>query len=163
MDKLRRWIWRLQIPMILLVPAWLIVGRGLLGSVGWISLILLITVVPVLLVVTTVQTVLVMVRKDVRSSHMVSALDAKLAVVYYVTMFLFGLFLVDGGDTEDSVASVASRLLGRGFVEASSVLAAALGILAIAALLGGLVCAIIELVRAKGRTVEPGNPATNKV
>jgi hypothetical protein len=172
MKKLQRLIWQLQIPMILIVPLWLIVGRALLGSAGWITVILLITVVPALLVMMTILTILILVRRDVRANHIVSPLDAKLGAIFYAATLLFGVFLVDGGDTEDSVGSVASHLFGRWFVEVSSIIAMILGVIATVALLAALIYAVIEMVRSRrqpiadGETIRPvvsGNSTSNKV
>jgi hypothetical protein len=157
MLRLRRFVKLSLIPMTLLLPIWLIVGRALLGSIGWLTLIMLFTVVPVLLISMIVLDILLLRRKDVRASKMVSVLDARLVTAFYISTFLFGIFMVDFGDTEDSIVSVASRLLGSGFLTISSILAVILGVLATGLLVASLVVAIMETVRSKRQPAPEGS------
>ena len=97
----------------------------------------------------TVICILVLRRRDVRQSKMVGSLDAKLLTAFYITTILFGVFLVDIGDTDDSMVSVASNLLGQDFVTPSGILSMVTGGAAIILLVATVTVVAVEFVRSR--------------
>lgn len=122
MLSLRRTITRLLWPMAVLLPLWLTFGRALLGSGGWGTLIYLIYIAPVLLVALSVITILIRQSPRFKLEWLVTDWQAILLSLLYGSIFLHGFFLVDGGDSADSINSVATKLLGSGFQDASAML-----------------------------------------
>jgi hypothetical protein len=119
MNKLRRFIRISLVPMIFVLPLWITIGRSLFGVGGWDVLFTFFIVAPILLISMLVIGLLISGRSDVKASGLVSPLDARLLTALYLSIFIFGFFLVGGGDTEESVKSVATQLLGGQFLDAS--------------------------------------------
>ena len=157
MEKLQRFVKLSLIPMTILLPAWLLVGRALLGSLGWLTLIMFFTVAPAVLLGMIVLTIVTLRNKQVRATGRVSYWHALTTMAFYLLFILFGFFLVDGGDTEESIASAASHIFGSGFIAVSSLLALTFGIIALISGVAALVVAIVELVAEKRTEKTPPN------
>ncbi len=121
--------------MSLFVPLWLTVGRGLLGSFGWMTFMMIMFVIPLLL--PPALTLLFTTRADVKKSGHLTRSEATSLWLFNAVYILFGFFLVDGGDTEDSMGSVFSKLLGSDWIDISSYIA--FGLLVLGMFLGLLV------------------------
>jgi hypothetical protein len=133
-----------MIPINLFLVAWVWIGRILFGVGGWFILILLVSAVPVLLVALLVTTVLAYTQHGrPRSLTRVQAL-AQLAT--WAALFVFGAFMPDFGDTEDSQLSLLTQVFGYSdaLFDLSFTIALAAGAAAVVAygvLLGSLVIA----------------------
>jgi len=133
--------------MAVLLPFWITFGRGALGSGGWLSLILLFTVAPTLLIALSIISWLIRSRPSVKANQMVTQTEAYLMTAIYASVFLFGLFVVDGGDTPSSVYSVATKFLGQSFNSLSDYLGRAFFIITWILIAYVLVDSIIKKVR----------------
>ena len=112
-DELRRRSLAILIVMIFFLPFWITIGKGLIfGVMGWMAIIFLFTVAPALLVVLTIFYVLLRTRRDVKSSKRVGLIDVLLLIALYVSIFAGSIFAVDGGDTKESINSVATKNFG---------------------------------------------------
>lgn len=111
--------------MTFVLPFWLTFGRALMGSHGWETLLYLFLVAPALFVVMLTLNILAWVRKDVRQKVELSPTDAYLLLGLYLSIFLHGFFLIDGGDAEASLNSVMTVTLGDQFLEISTLLSEA--------------------------------------
>ncbi len=112
MNKLRRISFVLLPVMMYVLPLWITFGKVILFGVGgWLMFMSLFTVVPLLFISLLLFRRLLMTRSDVRTTGKVGTLDAVLLISVYVSVFLHSLFIVDGGDTEGSVNSVATKYL----------------------------------------------------
>lgn len=107
--------------MAIILPLWITLGRGFFGSGGWTTLALLISVAPIMLCGLLFLAFFIRSRPRVRTDNAVSKIDAVLLTVLYLSIFLYGIFLVDGGDTPESINSLASLVLGDGFIAISGV------------------------------------------
>lgn len=103
--------------MILFLPFWLTIGRMLLGVGGWGIFFYIRVAVPALLVILPIIAYMAIVSTPKGG---IRGYNAVVLWVTYALIFLQGFFAVDGGDTEESVGSVASHLFGRGFIDAST-------------------------------------------
>ena len=109
-NELKRRSLAILIVMIFFLPFWITIGKGMVfGVIGWVAIISLFTVAPALLVTLVIFYILLRTRRDVRSSKHVGAFDAFLLIALYVTIFLGSIFTVDGGDTKESINSVATK------------------------------------------------------
>lgn len=113
MNKLRQSALRLLFIMAFVLPLWLTLGRSLPFDVGgWMMLIYIFTLAPAIFVIFLVFHLLLSKRADVKKTKRIDSSDALLLIGLYVSLFLHGLFVVDGGDTAESVNSIASKYLG---------------------------------------------------
>lgn len=100
----------LLILMMFTLPLWVTFGKGLIFGVGgWLALISIFTIAPALFVVFLIFALLLMTRKDVIESRRLGVFDSVLLLILYLSIFLFSIFVVDGGDTPESVDSVMSK------------------------------------------------------
>ena len=134
----------------ILLPLWLVLGRGLLGSFGWMSF-LMVMGFPVLLI--PLALVLLFVRRpEVRESGQVQPGEGMLLWLTHLCWFVLGFFLVDGGDTEEHIGSVFTVWFGKELLATSSMISA---ILALAGLVLALVC-LVDGIRAWRRSHRAG-------
>ena len=112
MKKLNRAGLAILMCMVFFLPFWLTFGRGLLGSGGWMTIMYIFTYAPMLLVGLLAVWFLLRFRADVRETKSIGSLDSIVLLALYVSIFLHGIFLLDGGDTPDSVNSVAMHVFG---------------------------------------------------
>lgn len=110
------------LPMVFIMPLWLIIGRAMFGSFGWGTIIYFFTVAPILLISLLILGFLVKTRKAADGKSYLGLVDSSLLTMLYATVFLHGFFLVDGGDTEESLNSVATKILGKSFQSTSEAL-----------------------------------------
>lgn len=96
----------------LFVPFWLIIGRGLLGAGGWMTLGFIVTapfVAGILLLLVMLSDRL---KGDLGNDEYIRPLDSAVLLLLYGLFFLIGFFVVDGGDTSESFNSVANKISG---------------------------------------------------
>lgn len=129
--------------MVAIMPLWLTFGRGLLGSAGWLQLAYIFLVAPVLFAVLLAIALLIQTSPRYKLEGLVTAPEAVLLSLSYVSIFLHGFFLVDFGDTDESVNSVATQLLGAGFRDMSTTLSQVFLFGSAALLLTALVVAMV--------------------
>lgn len=155
MNNLGRTIYKLQIPAVIVLPIWIGIGRLLFGAGGWLMLITLFLLTPVLFIWLLVLAIATLARHDVRDNKALPLRDAKIFAVVYGAMVLFGFFLVDVGDTEDSVGSAFSMLLGHHLVGLSVVLAVMTGFVSFVALLIASMLTIRSLTQSRRKPTPP--------
>lgn len=110
MNSLGRAVLLAMIPLNLILIVWVWIGRLFAGAGGWFMLMMVFSVVPVLLValfVTTLLGFLTHVRPRVLTGSQAIA-----QLLVWAGMLAFGFFIVDFGDTDDSINSVFTRLVG---------------------------------------------------
>jgi hypothetical protein len=133
-----------MIPVNLLLVVWVWFGRLVFGVGGWFFVVFLFSVVPVVLVALVLSTVLAYTQQGRPRALTPAQVWAQLAT--WLSLFLFGAFCPDFGDTEDSEMSLLTQLFGwsRGLLDLSYTLTIACALAAVAAygvLLGALVLA----------------------
>ncbi|MCW2772540.1 MAG: hypothetical protein JWN91_866 [Nocardioides sp.] len=99
-----------MIPINLLLVVWVWIGRIVFGVGGWFILILLVSAVPVLLVALLVTTLLAYTQHGRPRSLTTTQATAQLAT--WLALFVFGAFMPDFGDTEDSQLSLLTQVFG---------------------------------------------------
>ena len=105
----------LRTPMAVVLPLWLTVGRMLLGTFGWVTMIALPGIIILFFLLLFIP------RRAKKFSDginkpVISLTTATILAGLYASIFIAGIFIVDGGDTEGSVGSVASRIFGKDFI-----------------------------------------------
>ena len=115
---------------------------------------MIMSVIPLLLPLAL--TLLFTTRADVKKSGHVTGSEATALWSFHLVYVLFGFFLVDGADTEDSMGSVCSKLLGDQWLDLSSYLA--FGLLVLGLFLGLLVVkdAVVGRRRVAKARIETG-------
>ncbi|HVQ44263.1 MAG TPA: hypothetical protein VMT30_04840 [Candidatus Saccharimonadia bacterium] len=139
MLKLQRLFRILLIPMAVVLPAWVTLSHS-----GWLSIIYIFTFGPAVFVALLVIGFIISGRPDVKKSGLVSRPDVWLLGALYLSLLLFGFFVVDGGDTSESLNSVSMTVFGRGFEPATELLQAWLGISSILLAIITFIFAIFE-------------------
>lgn len=157
MKSFQRTMCAMLLPMAVLLPLWLTLGRSIFGSVGWLMLIFIFTLAPALLALLLGAWGIVPKFHDAQGQRVISRISAMLFAVVYGLLFLFGIFIVDFGDTQDSSVSVAANILGRWFLPASSFLAVVTFFLAFVALIALYVFIIRERILTKNTTPSPAS------
>ena len=132
----------------LLAAAFFALGRAMFGVSGWFAFISVPAGLIVAVALVGLWSIPVRIVKEHPESGSYKAFGWRESWAFIaVTVFLFlaGFFMVDGGDTEDSVKSVFTLLVGRQATELSA-------LLCWLCLLGAIVSYIVSLVVAvKGR------------
>ncbi|MBP9668010.1 hypothetical protein KBD87_04390 [Candidatus Saccharibacteria bacterium] len=95
----------------LFIIFWLTAGRSLLGSDGWLSLVIVSSWVPLLLAFTGVLAVTSSIRYR-RTGYVFSKTMNVLFSSFLAGAFVGGFFLMDGGDTPESIGSVFTKMTG---------------------------------------------------
>ena len=147
MTVLRRVMWWLEIPLIVVVPAWMTVGRALLGSIGWFTVMMVWFVLPVVFLTQSASAVLLWLRSDATKARQMSEVEAGLSVTYVAAVGLFGLVMPDFGDVPGDSGSVLERQVGPGLDDALGPLVMGLGALVVATLILRLVASAVLLRR----------------
>ena len=142
---LRNFAYYATIPVNLALIVWVWIGRVLVGSGGWWILIFLVSVVPVLIVALTVTTVLAMLQRQPKSTGRLTVPQFWALIGVWVSLFGFGLFIVDFGDSTDSYSSAFSQLFGRGVIDVSNALSGVFFVLSLCAWVALLVLLIIGM------------------
>lgn len=139
--------------MLIVLPFWLIFVRGLLGVAGWGTVMAVLLLAPILFIFQLISYYLLTTREEVRSTRQLGSIDSISMTLLYISVFLFGFFFVDGGDTQSSVGSVATKIFGIKFENDSSSLASVFELASIFIILFSLGYFIFERSRKKTRTV----------
>jgi len=91
---IRRAVYYAQFALAVALPAWTLIGRGILADgIGWEFLVYLV-LCPLLFVTLAVLAALVTARKSVRDAKAVSWLDAGLLLALWASLLVYGLFAV---------------------------------------------------------------------
>ncbi len=112
MNTLRSYSLRILLFMAIFLPFWLTFGKTLFAEGGWFTVIYLFTIAPLLLVSLLVVWFLLRSRPDVKQSGRVGTVDATVLLSLYTTIFLHGIFLVDGSDVKGDSGSIATAVAG---------------------------------------------------
>jgi hypothetical protein len=135
--------------MSVLLPIWLTIGKSMIFGVGgWMSLVYMFTIAPAIFVIFWIFYTFIALRKDVIELRSIGLIDSVILAGLYVSIFLHGFFLVDGGDTKESVNSVASKHFGLTH-EMSSEYSGLLMAIAFALFVAGFIVFIYELIKKR--------------
>lgn len=136
-NVLGRRVFLAMIPANLLLLPWIWLGRGLFGSMGWFIVIMLYAL-PFIALALLLTTMLAFVRSE--KPRQLTRPQAIAHLVMWGAMLGFGFFLVDFGDTEDSISSAFTQVVGGGdtLIGLSGILSALFGLVAVAAWLTAL-------------------------
>lgn len=116
------------IPAVLIVPIWTAIGRGLFGAGGWGILFTFFYLAPIVLIYHFALCILAMIKFSNRRAF--DKTSSLFMTIYYLSIFLFQISLVDGGDTKESVGSAISMLGGNSqFLESTSTFLSMLSLL----------------------------------
>lgn len=115
------------------------------GLAGWGTMIYAVFYLPVLLIALLILAALVTRRKDPSTGKTVlGQTDSILLSSLYGSLVLHSIFLVDGGDTQESTNSIASALLGSWFQDVSSIISGFFSIIAALLIIGCFIVFISE-------------------
>ncbi|MCU1556974.1 MAG: transporter [Microbacteriaceae bacterium] len=119
----RRAVFNTQFAATIILPLWLLIGRVFFGVIlGWhyaIGLFL----APLLFVFLAVVATLTWARKRTRRSGAVSHTDAVLLSFWYFAILCYGFFVVDSVHSEEPGTSIATKVFGQQFRDASFTIA----------------------------------------
>jgi len=119
----RRAFFYWQFVAAVLLPLWVLIGRGLFGAaVGW-QFLLLVVLMPLLSIAMFGVGGLTAARKEVRRARAVAWLDVAVIGAWHVAILSLGFFLVDSNAGSDIGSSAFTRLAGSGAVDLSTALA----------------------------------------
>ncbi|CAI9414037.1 hypothetical protein [Nocardioides sp. T2.26MG-1] len=110
MNTLGRAVLLSMIPVNVLVIAWIAIGRVAYGVIGWFWIILLVTAVPLALIALLVTTVLAWTQHGRPRS--LTGLQAAGQLVTWAGLVVFGAFMPDFGDTDDSQVALLTQAFG---------------------------------------------------
>ena len=146
MRQLQKFVFLAAVPMVLLLPAWLVLGRVVFGVSGWGIFLSLLLAVPLMvgLLILAIMT---------RTRKIASQMDALLLSALYLVVFLYGFFAIDSGDTSNSMASVATVIFGQGLLSLSGQLA--MVFLGVGILLVPLSILLIAMERSHDKREKP--------
>jgi len=97
--------------LLFLAGFWLSLGRAFFDTGGWLVLITLFMYAPVILIYSIIVSVVANFKYG-RSGYIFDPMTKLVAVGLLVSMFVFGLSIVDGGDTRESGKSVLTNMFG---------------------------------------------------
>ncbi|WP_150306782.1 MFS transporter [Planctomonas psychrotolerans] len=127
----RRAFFYWQFVAALLLPLWVLVGRGLFGAtVGW-QFVLLVILAPILAISMLMVAGMISARKDVRSTRAVSWLDVAAVGVWHLCILALGFFVVDVGASGEGGTSAFTQVAGSDSEGLSTVLANLFGALTV--------------------------------
>ncbi len=151
----RRAVFTTQFAATIILPLWLLIGRVFFGVIlGWHYAIQLF-LAPLLFVVLALVATLTWARRHVRRTGAVSRLDAALLSSWYLAILCYGFFVVDSVHSDEVGTSVATKLFGQGFRDASFTIAdVAGGVVIILGLLTFWLVLVEYLVETRPRTVK---------
>ena len=90
---------RMLLPMVFILPAWLII-RAFFSTFGWMTIVLIVTVIPGLVICLVILGVLLKNRIDFAGEKTMKVKEAILFTALYASIFLYGIFLVDYGNIQ---------------------------------------------------------------
>jgi hypothetical protein len=138
------------IPINVALVLWVWIGRALFGSGGWWMLIFLVSVTPAMIVALTVTSILAIRQRQPASVGFLTNGQFWWLLAMWASLLLFGFFVVDFGDTRESISSAFSQLAGAAAVDASNALSLVVFVTAIGAYVGLL----IQLIIGQGGRLE---------
>ena len=148
---LRRVLYRLLWPAVVVLPLWVLLGRAAFGVPLGAQVLGQIVLVPLLFVAQAAAVGVVVARRSVRRARAVSWLDAGLLLLTWLAQLALGFFLVDSV-AGSRPASAFTQLAGDGRVDLSTALFAVSAVLTILGGLGLAVAAVRQFVQeARGR------------
>lgn len=143
----RFWRHRAVFPVLsVLVPLWVVFGRIPFGAIGWLT-IFLFFIAPIVMIVLLALTLTYSFQKDVRQRGSLLPSDVKPLAVLMGSLMAFSLFMIDFGDTDDSVVSVFANLTVRN--DTTIAISGVLAVACLATSLGALAWAIVHLVQRR--------------
>ena len=131
---LRRVLYRLLWPAVLVLPLWVLLGRAFFGAPLGLQVLGQVVLVPLLLAGQALAAGAVTARRSVRRSRAVSWPDAGLLSLTWAAQLALGFFLVDSSGS-GAPASAFTRVAGSSALDLSSALTA---VAAAATIVGGL-------------------------
>jgi hypothetical protein len=130
-----------------LLPLWVLFGRGLFGAaVGW-QFLILIVLMPLLSIAMFAVGGLTAARKSVRQARAVSWLDVAVIGGWQVAILALGFFLVDSNAGSDSGSSAFTQVAGQDVEPLSVVLANVSGALVVLLGIAAFWAALWQFVR----------------
>ena len=103
------------IPLYYLVMAvWVGIGRTVFGSSGWTGLVTVFVYAPIILIFGMIVTAILSKRYK-KSGYILSEFQRLIVIFHILSMFVYGLTVVDGADTADS-ASAAMNIFSTSIV-----------------------------------------------
>jgi hypothetical protein len=135
----RAFLW-IMIASVVVLPLWVLVGRGLFGAPLSQALLPLAILAPFLAVQIGAVAGLTYARKEVRGPRQATWHDVRVVGPWLLGIVAFGFLVVDG--TGDAAASGLTALVGDGALTASNAIAAVLGLLTV---LAGFGIALVQL------------------
>lgn len=149
----RRAFFYWQFAAALLLPLWVLVGRGLFGAtVGW-QFVLLVILMPLLGLAMLIVAGVTVARKGVRSTRTVSWLDVAVVGTWHLAIIALGFFLVDTNASGTGGTSAFTQLAGADAEPLSTVLANLFGALVVVVGVGAFCMAIWQFVRETRKRV----------
>jgi hypothetical protein len=131
------------IPINVVPILWVWIGRALFGSGGWWMVIFLVSVTPVMILALTITSILAIRQRQPASVGFLTNGQFWCLTTMWLSLLLFGFFVVDFGDTKESISSAFSQLAGTAAVDASNTLSIIFFVTSIAAYIGLLIQLII--------------------
>ena len=122
------------IPISIVMVTWATLGHAFFGLMGWTALLLIASMVsPALLVLMLLAKKAAPKYYDTQLKPVVDQTTVSIYLVLYGLLFLFGIFVYDFGDTSNSDGSLATLVLGRGFINTTALISLVLaGLIAVA-------------------------------
>lgn len=125
-----------------LVIFWAFFGRLFFDAGGWLVIVMFFTALPVAVGYAIAFMIVLLVRQR-KVGYRFNTLTTISVATMLISGFVYGFTIVDGGDTQESIASVLTRVAGTGFGSPLSEISTMIA--AIAALVA-VVSAIVSLV-----------------
>jgi len=122
---------------------WVWIGRALFGSGGWWMVIFLVSVTPAMIVLLTITSILAIRQRQPASIGYLTNGQFWCLLTMWLSLLFFGFFIVDFGDTKESISSAFSQVVGASAVDTSNALSLIFFVAAIAAYVGLLIALII--------------------
>ncbi|MFC7430680.1 MULTISPECIES: hypothetical protein [unclassified Agrococcus] len=135
----RAFLW-IMIASVVVLPLWVLVGRGLFGAPLGQALLPLAVLAPVIALQIGAVVGLTFARKEVRGPRAVTWHDVRVVGPWLLGIVAFGMLVVDGSG--DAAGSALTALVGDGARTASNAIAAVLGLLVV---LAGFLVAYLQL------------------
>jgi len=131
------------IPINILLILWVWIGRALFGSGGWWMVIFLVSVTPAMIVLLTITSILAIRQRQPAGVGFMTNGQFWCLVTMWASLLLFGFFVVDFGDTKESISSAFSQVVGTDAVDTSNALSIVFFVIAVVAYVGLLIQLIV--------------------
>jgi hypothetical protein len=151
----RRALYDVQFAAAIVLPLWLLIGRVFFGVIlGWHYAIQL-YLAPLLFIFLAIVSTLSWARRESRRAGAVTHIDAWLLSIWYLSVIAYGFFVVDSVHSDDHGASVATKVFGDQFRDASFTIADIAGGVVIVAALATIWVVLVEyLVETRPQVVK---------